>query len=235
MTVISPTAVLSVVTICALGCGSDDVTPPVETADTIVTDGIVVDGLVGDTGPMKTDAGSTTEMDAGAKHPDLGPLELCIPAPPDDPLPNDFDITAGQLTGDVFTPLKEGAQVEIVQGPQGGVHVEVALRFWLPAEYDENPVWTITEGVSIQPCGTADQAEVGSFYDKKYPVFRIGAADSYQTATLFVIFDQNEAIHYQDKPCAVRLTVAVKTPGDPDTIALRGSVTVPLICVDHES
>ncbi len=162
--------------------------------------------------------------------PDTAPAEpLCEPSP-SVAGSNDFELIVGRLVAGQFTELADGEEIEIIQGPQGGVHLEVAVRLVPPAPLAEELLLTATEATTIQPCGGADQAVVGDFNNKKLPVYPLTEPGPYQSQKLLVIFDEDEAVHYAARPCAVQVTVAFDSD---DGTTLAASATKPLYCVDY--
>lgn len=185
--------------------------PPVDAA---------VDGFQTDTGQPEV----AHRIDEDAPTPPA-PLAPCLePAPP-----GELEVELGRLTAGVFSPLEDGDEIEIIQGEQGGVHVEVAVRVYDTGESQAKLLADIEAG-TYQPCGSGEPAQVGSLSTAKHPLFVVDDADEYQSGKLVVIFEQNQGHYYADRPCGVSVRVSLTTV---DRLALRsGSAVRTLRCTN---
>jgi len=157
--------------------------------------------------PDPTDVAAPDALADAAPADDLGPVDTAAPAPP---------LTLGALdAGGAFTAFTDGQSVEIVQGPQGGIHLELALRF--PAPGDADPIV-----VTLHAETHLDGAVVGTLDSPDYPAPRV-AADLGQTYVLPVIFVTNDASPYVG--ATVSLTASLTLPSG---AVLTGAATLHL-------
>ena len=138
-----------------------------------------------------SDASEHGQPSDGAVHPPTGPLTLGI-----------FGADK-QLA----VPAEDAA-IEIVQGPQGGVHIEVGFRLTLPGPAATDAVRVSVAADTLQPCD-ASAPPVGSYRASKYLVVPDPTGQALVSGAVPVIFDGNVAEPYVDRPCCVALTVQV--------------------------
>jgi hypothetical protein len=182
---------------------------------------VVDDTTPADTAPSDDAAPSEVIEDIGPT--DTAPADTADTAAVEDP-----GLALGWLTGStIFTPFAADEAIEIVQGPQGGIHVEIAVR--LPWAGVATPTAAVTacdtaakiqQGVSSCgqcPCTaiTAIDArsfvggvEVGSFVTAGYPVSLLSPG-VYQTFSLPVIFDSDDAAPLVGSVDTLRVTITL--------------------------
>ncbi len=133
--------------------------------------------------------------------------------------------------GGSFVALAPGESIEIVQGPQGGVHLEVAFQLTLPETFVKSSAKMTVNAHSYQPCCVGNM--VGSYVNNKYLAFKTDAdSQTFASGVIPVIFFQNEAIHYQDKECCVVLSLEVYGTGSTEINATSSAVQS-FTCVDY--
>lgn len=133
--------------------------------------------------------------------------------------------------GGSFLALAPGDPIEIVQGPQGGVHLEVAFQVALPETFTKTSAKMTVNAHSYQPCCMGNM--VGSYVNNKYLAFKTEAnSQTFASGVIPVIFFQNEAIHYQDEECCVVLSLEVYGTGSTE-IAATSSAIQSFTCVDY--
>jgi len=133
--------------------------------------------------------------------------------------------------GGKYQPAEAGDLIEIVQGPQGGVHVEVAFEVTLPETFTKNSAKMALVAHTFQPCCMGNM--VGSYTNNKFLAFKgEPGGQVFASGVVPVIFFQNEAIHYQDAECCVVLTADVFAPQSTEILA-SGAVMQAFTCVDY--
>jgi hypothetical protein len=141
-------------------------------------------------GPVAPDEGDASGVDvSGLLISDIGEL------------PSEFPLTVGHYwpAGAAFAPLTSDQEVEIVQGFQGGVHTEIAFELDLGFDYASTQiiyfdvhVQTLLDGVEV-----VAETELAN-----YKAGNIGFG-VFQSQTVPVIFEQNEAQHYVDRQALI--------------------------------
>lgn len=200
--------------------------------------GVTDDGAGGtDDGPEPPDEGPPG-IDDGADEGDVPALneivEQCLPDPPEEPLPSEIEMVLGKLSGGNFKELFDDDAIEVVQGPQGGVHLEVAVIATLPSETfaGATKITAAIEAVTVQPCCGPDQLTVGSYISNKYAMYTTGEPAEFGSGVLPVIFDANLASYYEQMDCCVRVVVTAHEPGTQTPVA-TGWTERRLFCVDY--
>ena len=125
----------------------------------------------------------------------------------DGTLPTEFPLTVGRYwpAGAEFTALVEGEDMEIVQGIQGGVHTEIALEFDLGFGRDDTS--TIQFDLYIQTLLDGGDA-VATLELAGFKADNVGFG-VFRTHTLPVIFEQNEALHYEGRQAVIVVQVTM--------------------------
>ncbi|HIA02274.1 MAG TPA: hypothetical protein EYN06_06440 [Myxococcales bacterium] len=129
--------------------------------------------------------------------------------------PNKFQIQMGKLEANkLFLTVDPEEMIEIVQGPQGGVHVEVAFRAWLPVQFsDQSKAKVEVEGNTYMGCCGGES--VAYFHLGKYLIYPDPDDDkAFRSGVIPVIFEQNQAVHYEEQLCCVVLDVGLRLPGE---------------------
>ncbi len=122
----------------------------------------------------------------------------------------------GRWTQDTtFEPIEDGVVLEIVQGEQGGVHVEVAVRVWEPQAGD--PAYLHIEGRVIEAGGLIAYTDVLNF------PFRPAGQGAWVSDTVFIFLAQNVADPYIGANVLVRVTVTPKG-GEPTVLEVEASL-----------
>ena len=133
--------------------------------------------------------------------------------------------------GATYVAADPGDPIEIVQGPQGGVHLEVAFLVDLPETFTKSSAKMTVNAHSYQPCCAGKM--VGSYVNNKYLAFKTEAtSQTFASGVIPVIFFQNEAYHYEDAECCVVLSLEVLGPGSTEIVA-TGSAIQSFPCVDY--
>lgn len=125
----------------------------------------------------------------------------------DGSLPSEFPLSVGQYwpAGAEFAALVDGQDMEIVQGIQGGVHTEIALEFDLGFGRDNTA--TIQFDLYIQTLLDGADA-VATLELDGFKADNVGFG-VFRTHTLPVIFDQNEAVHYEGRQAVIVVQVTM--------------------------
>ena len=116
-------------------------------------------------------------------------------------LPMEFPLSVGHYwpAGATFEPLESGQELEIVQGFQGGVHTEIAFELDLGLSYASTQIVYFDVHVQTWLDGSELVAEREL---ANYKAGNIGFG-VFQSQTVPVIFDQNEAVHYVDRDALI--------------------------------
>ena len=192
-------------------------------------------------GCVSTPDGSLCDDGLGCTEDLCHPGEGCRAVPLPGVCPeNEFPLALGKaLPGDSFGEVPDGAEIEIVQGPQGGVHVEVALRATLTEAYTKQATVAKIHARSYQPCWSeADgvylsaAAEVGQYFNKKGLLYKSASGEFLTGFPLWVIFEQNLAVFYEDQYCCVAVEVDAYAPGSKTEIAYSAWVWHRFYCID---
>ena len=219
-------AVLSAVCLCGGACGGEGGESPGGAAQSALS--------------QRTDVGRSGP-DLGLPTPDAEQTELpdvpCACPVPDEALePGEFPLGMGVFDeADELLGVAPGQEIEIVQGPQGGVHVEVGFTLALPAEWPAGFTRVTVSAVSFEP-ELYDAEWVGSFASQKYLVVESEPGSrTYLSGMIPVIFDQNLAEYYQDAWCCVTLEVGAYGVGAAQSeVVMKSRVQHTFWCVDRE-
>lgn len=166
------------------GADADDAVDALEVADTEV-----------DTGDVAVDADGDGGVDGDA----VGDIAEEVDAGPTEP----FEFGRIDYQTNELYPYHDGDAVDVHHGPQGGIHVEVGVRF--PCEATGADVMT-----DFDLRVTIDGVEVARFLREVYPVPHV-AADVCQSYVMPVPFDNPDSSVVAGK--TARLHVGVKPPG----------------------
>lgn len=172
-----------------------------------------------DEGPDVADSDNDT-------GPDVEPV--CEPTPLDLPAAQDITLTLGRKPPGGFVPLLDGDPIEIVQGPQGGVHLDLAYSIEIP-QNDADKLFTVVHARTSQACCGDQEAIVGTYQNNKEVVFPAGGG-VFLSEEVSVIFEQDEASVYQGQDCCVQIHVQVMNP--PPTVVHSATTTRTLSCED---
>ncbi len=147
---------------------------------------------------------------AGDDVPPPGDVLEDLPAPIDAPIPvidtleGSAVVGLGRLVGvapsQAFEALSPGQDLEIVLGPQGGYHLELAAELDAPAQ--TVPKLLVTIACSAQHV----HEEIGSVYLDKHVCYR-GADGLYRTQVLPVFFLSPTAASYAGESVLVGCTI----------------------------
>ncbi len=139
---------------------------------------------------------------------------------------NAIDLSIGVPDSEgLWTAVSPDETIEIVQGPQQGVHVEIALKVTLP-EHSSPTVKVLVQAASFQPCKCSNP--VGAYHNGKYLLFAAPEPPgTYISGMIPVIFEEREAHHYAGEECCVTVWVTVDE--------VTGSATHAFSCVDESS
>lgn len=211
----------------------DVVEPDTEQPDIAAPDGIAPDAAdviesediqdVADTDPQ-------TDVDPPDVEDDTAEVvEECLPSDP--PPQGALDLNLGQFKSGEFVPLLDGDAIEIVQGPQGGVHLEIRLKVTLPA-WGEPKALARISSQSFQPCCGPNEGHVGDFLSNKYPLYpEEPGGEAFASGDLPIIFKEDLGSVYANDECCVRVFVEVLAPGSNEVVQ-SGWRHVALDCVD---
>ena len=131
------------------------------------------------------------------EHGGASTSDVADPWSPDvDELPSEFPLTVGHYwpAGAAFTPLMDAQDMEIVQGIQGGVHTEIAFELDLGFDYASTQI--VYFDVHVQTLLDGEEV-VAETVLANYKAGNIGFG-VFQSQTVPVIFEQNQAEHYVD-------------------------------------
>jgi hypothetical protein len=101
-----------------------------------------------------------------------------------------------------FAMLEAGQNLEIVQGPQGGVHVEVGVRVSLPPEWG-------TVLATIDALSFIEGEAVGAMNLENYGLYE--TSEGYVSWAIPVIFFTNLADPYVGEALEIAITVTLET------------------------
>jgi len=215
-----------------------DTLPIQDVSDSSVEE--VVDVWI-DTIAIEIDTSDVTDsiQDTAPDTEDVPPTDVAVPDAADvcEPLLNEPVVETSPIVlgsagaGGAYNPSTPGDAIEIVQGPQGGVHVEVAFEVTLSEEFTKSSAKMALTAHSFQPCCMGSM--VGSYTNNKFLAFKKDPAQQvFVSGVVPVIFFQNEAIHYQDAECCVVLSLDVFGPQSDDIVA-SATAMQSFQCVDY--
>ena len=131
----------------------------------------------------------------------------------DGTLSSDFPLNVGHYwpAGAEFTSLQDAQDMEIVQGIQGGVHTEIALELNLGLDHADTTI--VHFDVHIQTLLDGDEVVA----DLQLDGFKAGniGFGVFQTQTLPVIFEQNQAVHYEGRDAVIVVQVVFERSQTP--------------------
>ena len=121
--------------------------------------------------------------------------------------PADFEVVIGSYdpaAAYAFGPLADGQEAEIVQGPQGGVHLTIAL------EADLGPLVGSLDSLFADITATVDVdgEEVAVLAVEHFALSEI-TWGTYRTSTLPVVFDEHLAAPYVGKSATLTAEILV--------------------------
>ena len=177
-------------------------------------------------GPERSD--STDSTDGNNSDPDATDSIALSPCPTSIAT-NEFALTLHRLTasGALGEELKPLDKVEIVQGPQGGVHIEFGYR----AQYDGANELKMFASFNGETYLDALAPPVGFGGSPLTVLFLSPDGAGYDSQLNLVIFEQNEAFHYEERPCCAVATVSILDPVTKDPMA-TATQAVELYCED---
>ena len=142
---------------------------------------------------------------------------------------HDFELQLGVVGANkTFRVPRRGDPIEIVQGPQGGVHVEIALQARLPVRLAGDTLRTWIRATTFEPCDAA--TGVGRAENRKYLLFPDGNGN-HISGVLPVVFATSTASAYEDTECCVRVTLGVREPGETEP-SLWATTEHRFYCID---
>ena len=116
-------------------------------------------------------------------------------------LPQEFPLEVGHYwpAGAPFSALVDGQELEIVQGFQGGVHLEVAFEIDLGLAYAETQIvyFDLFAQTFLEGADSVAELELANFKagNMGFGVFR--------SQTIPIIFEKNQAAHYADRAATI--------------------------------
>ena len=127
--------------------------------------------------------------------------------------PTDFPIIIGQKGSgpDVFLPGKDEEDIEIIQGPQGGIHVNVTFQLTMPPEVYWSPLNLLVEMEMRTPCCDGDV--VASYFDPVHLAWKVEDG-LYMTSSVPVVFYSNVAKPYVGLTGCVHVSVGLYPYGE---------------------
>ncbi len=211
-----PTVPAEVTAVTLRWVGGPDAGPPVDGGTTL--DAGPADAGAADAGPADggRDAGpADAHLDAGGA-PDAG-FDFGPPAPPLSDEPSMFAVALGDVaTNFTFTPWSPGDTTEIVQGPQGGIHVEVGAQATV-----SGPPGAVTADVFGRVLIEGADVAMGTY--SAVTLLEV-APGVYQTGELLLIFETDLAGPYTGWPALVEVLV--------DVDGTAGYVSHPVTLID---
>ena len=174
---------------------------------------------------VTTDVELLPNRDVTLEDAQASPMSPC----PDITTGNDFPVTLHRLSanGQLGDPLEPLSNIEIVQGPQGGVHIEFGYRV-IFGSGESSKLFASFSGANYQ---NASGPPVGIGGTELTVLFSSPNGIGYDSQENLVIFEQNEAYHYQDQPCCAVAEVAILDPVTKEAMGTAG-VMIELFCVD---
>jgi len=190
---------------------------------------VVDDTAPTDDGEVSEDAVEAEDTIVGEVAEDVGPADTLDGDTADvDTFTPDPMMTLGEVSGTTeFMALSPGDPIEIVQGPQGGIHIEIGVRFpWAGVTEPTPTIAHCDEAAEVQqaimscgqcPCTAVtamdarsfvDGESVGSYVTQGYPVSLLSAG-LYQTYAFPVIFDTVDAAPYVGHVVDVQVSITL--------------------------
>ena len=205
----------------------DDTTP----ADTAAPEDTAASEVIEDIGPSDTSVADTSVADTSVADTSVADTSVADTSVADTSVADtstveDPGLDLGWLTGStIFTPFTAGEAVEIVQGEQGLIHLELAVRFpWAGVATPDPTILACKDSVAFQhdvsscgqcPCTAVtaidarsfvDAAEVGKVQTAGYPVSLLSPG-IYQTYSLQVVFVSADAAPLVGATDTLRVTI----------------------------
>ena len=122
-------------------------------------------------------------------------------------LPEEFPMRVGHYwpAGAPFRELIEGQELEIVQGFQGGVHLEVAFEIDLGLDYAETQIVYFDLAAQTLLNGEEPVAEL------QLANFKAGnmGLGVFRSQTVPIVFEQNQAHHYLDRSATLFVSLTL--------------------------
>lgn len=109
-----------------------------------------------------------------------------------------------------FAPLVDGAALEIVQGPQGGIHLEVAIEVRPTGAASLDVDLLAAAHLADAPDGRplpASPVLIGALAVSDYPLELDG--ECYRSAVIPIFLNEVEASKYASRPATVSITLTV--------------------------
>lgn len=166
-----------------------------------------------DVEPDPVDVSDTPEPDDAGELPDVDDsdtVDIEEPDVPPDPgdavdLPDAVEppmpLTLGTLAGATFTPLADGVDLEITQGPQGGIHLEVGIDVtWVSEE---------TKLSGVLSCRTRLGAKDVGFNETPNFILYRTQEGTYRSVMIPVYFQDWDAAVYVNQNVAVSCTFTI--------------------------
>ncbi len=130
----------------------------------------------------------------------------------------DFPLEIGTNYGSGVVTLPDGGKLEIVQGPQGGLHLNLAVRAVLPPDVASTPTFVSLTAETHVPCCAGPV--VGGFAAPGLPLWPVkdgsGVATGQHASSIFPgVFNQSLASAYAGKACCVDVTLKIADPAAP--------------------
>ena len=159
-------------------------------------------------------------------HPIVCPVSGDVASPAES-----FELTLGTWINGSFVVAAELAPLEIVHGPQGGIHVEVAFRVVAPAGLvvSGSTLKARAAGQTVQPC--CQGQVVGGMVPHTVLLTPEPGSAAFVAADDLVIFYNANAGHFEDKECCVALEVGLMPPGETEP-SVWAQASARFLCVN---
>ncbi len=170
-----------------------DMDADVNEADEVSGDVDTMDDV--DTGPEPdTDTSDDNDVPDTVEDDTFEPVDTSLPP---------VDMVVGQFdaAGVVFTEFVSGQEIEIIQGPQGGVHIEIALDYGFPGGATSLPT-------EVNLFTEIDGQAVGDFVSLAYPTPMVGV-ERYRTFPIPLIFYTDLADPYVGANAVLNLSMTL--------------------------
>lgn len=154
----------------------------------------------------------------------------CYP-PPEGPTEFALEIGAKALP-QLFEPVDWGEEMEIIQGPQGGIHLLIMLRI-LSEQTEPNPMIAMVSAEVRVPCCDAPAV---AFYPPSKSAFFTGPGyeGTFVSQGHWVIFEQDEAAVYENQSCCVVATATLLDESGAEPTSIATSTTTHVFhCIDE--
>jgi len=138
-------------------------------------------------------------------------------APGEEPLPADVPIDVGLYGGPgEFVEVEDGGEIEIVQGPQGGIHTEISVRIFPPKAWFWTPVKLYIDAELRMGC--CDGEVASAFFDTVDLAFKVEEGVYMTSSAQLLFYAFNDPEKYAGKKACAHFLVGVYDDNDDITL-----------------